>query len=302
MLIKQIDNYMIEYIKAHLGPSKVTLDVKTNKYEEVYDYPEETYEFFNHIENIIDMYNDCISNKKDIQHQTTFKPNILQHKRAAVAGPVGTGPVAARPMGTGLVASPLENAQPLDSFIYCVLLSLDNTLSLLPDKNVFINKFKSDLIEKINNYATFLKKLSIEKADIVNAIKSRVHEDRGALYKYMSIILNKTIIIQREQSVYVYESNKRKNLDGLWIYETQLSYEELSYLAYKEKYYNSRKIYYLANNISSAEKLNTLLVKELKDIADDLGLETTIIENGKKKNLLKDNLKEIIKKNLFPSI
>jgi hypothetical protein len=285
---------MIEYIKAHLGPSKVTLDVKTNKYEEVYDYPEETYEFFNHIENIIDMYNDCISNKKDIQHQTTFKPNILQHKRdqavAAVARPVA------------VVASPLENAPPLDSFIYCVLLSLDNTLSLLPDKNVFINKFKSDLIEKINNYATFLKKLSIEKADIVNAIKSRVHEDRGALYKYMSVILNKTIIIQREQGVYVYESNKRKNLDGLWIYETQLNYEELSYLAYKEKYYNSRKIYYLANTISSAEKLNTLLVKELKDIADDLGLETTIIENGKKKNLLKDNLKEIIKKNLFPSI
>lgn len=298
MLIKQIgklSNYMIEYIKGHLGPSKVTLDVKTNKYEEVYDYPEETYEFFNHIENIIDMYNDCISNKKDIQHQTTFKPNILQHKRdQAVAGPVAR-PVAA-------VASPLENAPPLDSFIYCVLLSLDNTLSLLPDKNVFINKFKSDLIEKINNYATFLKKLSIEKADIVNAIKSRVHEDRGALYKYMSVILNKTIIIQREQGVYVYESNKRKNLDGLWIYETQLNYEELSYVAYKEKYYNSRKIYYLANTISSAEKLNTLLVKKLKDIADDLGLETTIIENGKKKNLLKDNLKEIIKKNLFPSI
>jgi len=284
---------MIEYIKAHLGPSKVTLDVKTNKYEEVYEYPEETYEFFNHIENIIDMYNDCISNKKDIQHQTTFKPNILQHKRAverAVERVVVPVPAAAAP------------GPPLDSFIYCVLLSLDNTLSLLPDKNVFINQFKSDLIEKINNYATFLKKLSIEKADIVNAIKSRVHEDRGALYKYMSVILNKTIIIQRDQGVYVYESNKRKPLDGLWIYETQLNYEELSYLAYKEKYYNSRKIYYLANTISSAEKLNTLLVKELKDIADDLGLETTIIENGKKKNLLKDNLKEIIKKNLFPSI
>ena len=284
---------MIEYIKSHLGPSKVTLDIKTNKYEELYEYPEEKYEFFDHIENIIDMYNEFMSNKKEKPYQTTFKTNsdktILQR---------ATGKFEMKMP----VAPPVAPAESLDPFIYCVLLSLDNTLSLLPDKSVFINKFKADLIEKINNYQTFLKKLSIEKAEIINAIKSRVFEDRYALYKYMSIILNKTIIIQRDQNVYIYESNKRKNLDGLWIYENELNYEELSYIAYKEKYYNSRKIYYLANTISSAEKLNTLLVKELKDIAEELGLETTIIENGKKKNLLKDNLKEIIKKNLFPSI
>jgi len=283
---------MIEYIKGRLGPSKVTLDIKTNKYEEIYEYPEETYEFFDHIENIIDMYNEFMSNKKEKPYQTTFKtadksaPNYNKYVPAAVPAVPAASAVEVQ----------------LDPFIYCVLLSLDNTLSLLPDKNVFINKFKSDLIEKINNYETLLKKLSIEKVDIINAIKSKILEDRCALYKYMSVILNKTIIIQRDHSVYVYESNKRKNLDGLWIYENELNYEELSYIAYKEKYYNNRKIYYLANTISSAEKLNTLLVKELKDIAEDLGLETTIIENGKKKNLLKDNLKEIIKKNLFPSI
>jgi hypothetical protein len=43
------------------------------------------------------------------------------------------------------------------------------------------------------------------------------------------------------------------------------------------------------------EKLNSFLLKDLKDIADKLKIQTFKIEDNKKKNLLKNELKDLIK-------
>jgi hypothetical protein len=283
----------MEYIEKYLGPSKVTLDIKTNHFEEVYDYPDEKYEIFNNIESIIDMFKE-LSNNQSRQLQQPLPPRQSQQQpsRQSQQQPSRQSPPPP-PRQSGQSSMEILD----DKFIYCVLLSLDDTLSLVMDKNMFINKFKTDLIEKINNYEKQLKKLSITKSDITEAFKDK--NDRDALYKYVSIVINKSIAIHKSDTITLFENNKSGS-DCLFINENELSYENITLNEGKTRYNLNRKLYYI--NTITLEKLNDYIVKDLKTIAGELGLETTKIEDNKKKNLLKAELKEIIKIKLFPLI
>jgi hypothetical protein len=294
----------MEFIEKYLGPSKVTLDINTNHFEEVYDYPDEKYEIFNNIESIIDMFKELSTNK-----QHTGQAGQVRQSQ----------PQSSRQSGQSQLASPHPQPHPQqpppppppprqqkqnvdhqvvdDKFIYCVLLSLDDTLSLVSDKNMFINKFKTDLIEKINNYEKQLKKLSIIKSDIIEAFKDK--NDRDALYKYVSVVINKSIAIHKSDTITLFE-NTKSGTDCLYINENTLSYENITLNEAKNRYNLNRKLHY--TNTITSEKLNDYIVKDLKTIAEELGLETTKIEDNKKKNLLKAELKEIIKTKLFPLI
>jgi len=66
--------------------------------------------------------------------------------------------------------------------------------------------------------------------------------------------------------------------------------------AYSEMYESKTRAY---KSSMTEEKLNTLLVKELKDLAESIGCETSKVEEGKKKNLLKSELRDKIKAKLF---
>ena len=298
----------MEFIEKHLGPSKVTLDIKTNHFEEVYDYPDEKYEIFNNIESIIDMYKElCNGNGKSHQQPPRQSGQSGQTSQPRQQPPP---PPPRQPMQPMQQQPPPPQRQQRenvstdhqvqvldDKFIYCVLLSLDDTLSLVTDKNMFITKFKTDLIDKINNYEKQLKKLSITKSDILEAFKDK--NDRDNLYKYVSIVIGKSIAIQKSDTVTLFEFSKNKE-DCLFVNENTLSYENVSLNEAINRYNSSRKLYY--TNTITSEKLNDYLVKDLKTIAEELGLETTKIEDDKKKNLLKAELKEIIKTKLFPLI
>jgi len=230
----------MDFISNNIQNNRVTLDIKTNKYEEKYNYEQVNYNKFDEIENILDLYKTI--NKKQIS----------------------------------------------DKFIYEVLLYLDNTLSLIGDKEVFITKFKSDLKDKLPNYMNKLSKLGFKESIIFEAINS--HENREPLYHYLTLLFEKSIAIQDANDIKIYG-----NYDDVMLYEN--SFKDMTLSDCKIMKYDLRRSHYILNN--TEEKLNNLLVKDLKAIAEDLGLETTKLENGKKKNLLKAELKDVIKAKLY---
>jgi hypothetical protein len=227
----------MEFIIDNIQNNRVTLDIKSNKFEESYEYTPISYDKFNEIENLIDLYKSV--NKKQV----------------------------------------------FDKFIYSILLYLDNTLSLIGDKELFINKFKIDLKNKLPNYMNKLSKLGISEGDINNAINNQCN--REPLYHYLSHLFEKSIAIQEVENINIYGSH-----DTVLLYEDNI--KELDMNNCLNIKYELRKNHHLKN-----EKLNDLLVKDLKVIAEDLGLETTKLENGKKKNLLKAELKDVIKVKLY---
>ncbi len=230
----------MDYIKDNIQNNRVTLEIKTNKYEEKFDYTQVNYSKFDEIENLMDLYKSI--NKKQIS----------------------------------------------DKFIYEVLLYLDNTLSLINEKEVFINKFKSDLRDKMPNYMNKLSKLGFKESDVNEAINN--NDNREALYHYLSFLFEKSIAIQESDNIKIYGSN-----DIVMFYDN--SFKDMTFSECKNLKYDLRKSHHINQN--TEEKLNDLLVKDLKVIAEDLGLETTKVENGKKKNLLKAELKDVIKAKLY---
>jgi hypothetical protein len=273
----------MEYLLSNLGTNKVTLDIRTNKFEESYEYLNETYENFDKIENILNMYKDMVKAPPPAPPRSPPTPPI--HDLVADEPEPPPTPSGAR----GQTIS--------DRFIYCVLLSLDESISLIPDKNVFINKLKSELRSKMGDFDKKFKKYGLVKKDIIQGFESENSKDRGSLYHYVALVMNKSIVVEDADDMKLYEVVTTENSDSLIINVENLTCEEVNKVDCKAKLYAYKINYYKLNN--TLDKLESFLVKDLKTIAEDIGLEIIKIENGKKKFFIKAELKDVIKSKLY---
>lgn len=180
-----------------------------------------------------------------------------------------------------------------DPIIYSILIHLDPTMELVTDKLIFINKFKSELKDKINNYVDRLKKFGATKEATLAAIDDTT-DNRDALMFYLGILLDKNIAIKTDNDICIFEVGK---LTCLLIDPTNQSNKELDLLQCRDLKYDARKSYHINEN--TLGKLNDMLVKDLKALAEELGICTTKVEDGKRKNLLKAELKDVIKVKLY---
>lgn len=239
----------MDYILSNLGSNKVTLDIKTNYFEESYEYDNNLYSKFDDIENIID----CVKKPS---------PSLNQKIEDYIS----------------------------DKFIYCVLLSLDETLTLVPNKNTFIDTFKSEMKIKINDFKVKLKKLKLTPEDVLKAIDNPDDSTKSHVIYYVSLIIQKVIAIENENKIDIYNENLSTTLmiNEQTLSMVVMSTEDAQKMAYKKniKYHKIQK---------TLENLNKLLVKDLKLLAEDLGIVTTKTENNKKRNLLKEELKDHIR-------
>lgn len=252
----------MEIMLPRLGPNKVVLDIKSNNFEEIYEYPTEKFEKFEKIECIQSMYR----NISDV-----IKP-------------------PPPPPPKKVVISETIN----DKFIYCVLMNVDHTITLVPDKNDFITSFKESLLNKIENYVHKFKKYGFSKNEVITAINGT--DARQPLYYYTGILLNKSVALKSEDAFNLFEIYGSEINNCIIVNEKELTCEDVTLKTCKEKISEFYKTMHLQRN--TLEKLNALLVKDLKELAEQLGLETTKVSDGKKKNLLKADLKDIIKARL----
>ena len=257
-----------DFLLENIGSNKVTLDIRTNRYEESYSYDPDSYEKeFNGIDNVLDMFSAARGRSRP-------KSPVVSQPPSAPSDPKPS----------------LETLSPSSGFLYAVLLSLDPTLSLVDDRQLFIDKFRSELKDKARNFEAKLKRYGYSVAQAVAA----VDEPADALYRYISLLLEKSLLL--ENSMNMYESFGSKQC--LVINPISCSSRTVSLTeAYSEIYESKTHAY---KSSMTEEKLNTLLVKELKDLAEAIGCETwKLDEGGKKKNLLKSELRDKIKAKLF---
>lgn len=180
-----------------------------------------------------------------------------------------------------------------DPIIYSILIHLDPTMELVSDKHIFITKFKSELKDKIHNYLEKLKKFGATKELTLAAIDDS-GDNRDPLMYYLSILLDKNIAIKTDHDIHVYEIGK---LTCLLIDPSNQTNKEIDLLACRNLKYDARKSFHIHEN--TLGKLNDMLVKDLKELAEELGVCTTKVEDGKRKNLLKAELKDVIKVKLY---
>lgn len=179
-----------------------------------------------------------------------------------------------------------------DPIVYSVLMHLDPTLELVSEKHMFISKFKSELRDKINNYTEKLKKFGATKETTLAAIDDS--EKRDSLMYYLGILLDTNIAIKTDDDIIIYEIGK---LTCLLIHPGTHTVNAIDLIQCRELKYDARKSYHQKEN--TLGKLNDLLVKDLKSLAEELGICTTKTEDGKRKNLLKAELKHVIKVKLY---
>ena len=254
----------MEFILQNLSSNRVTLDVNSNRFEESYEYDSERSADveFARIEDLFDKYKKLIS-----------APNSRAPKSE-----------------TPVLDSKIE--KPSDRFLYCVLLGLDPTISLVPDKSDFVEKFKTEMKNKLENLWHKLKKFAETKKSVVDAVDGI--GDFGVLARYVSILAERSILVLSDVDANLYCNS----FDACKIIDThKLSCEETSISDAKRLFYE-KNLSRLKESMT-LEKLNLLLVKSLKDTAESIGCETSKIEDGKKRNLLKAELREVIKLKLY---
>lgn len=155
----------------------------------------------------------------------------------------------------------------IDTLILCILEMLDPTVSLLSNKIEKIENFKRIILLKyekcdINTISTFLKKTVVVKVD-------NIYEITGSYDEFI-------LIEKKNDKLYIHIDACNMTLDDIHKHNTSIM---------MKKYINDGII----------DKLDKMIVKELKDLAEKLNVNTFKIENNKKKQLLKNEIKDVLK-------
>jgi hypothetical protein len=269
----------MDYILQNIGTNKINIPIISNSYEEINNYIEEE-NLFNNIENIIEIYQSGVGKvKKNYSNKNNF--NIMKSDLNIVVN--------------NDLSSNLSKAYNIDnkiinfnSLVLCVLEIIDPSVTLLNtlSKLEKIKNFKNMMLLNLD-----MLKLKISKDDMRKAI---VNEDIIVCI-YFAFLLKKNIVLITTDDIEIYGNNDEciaieYNIDEK-IYKISHIIGSLDF--FKQLMIEKRIKIMIENDI--IEKLNSFLLKDLKDIADKLKIQTFKIEDNKKKNLLKNELKDLIK-------
>ena len=255
----------MDSILSNIGPNKVKVPIMTNEYEETNPYMEE-HSRFDQIEDIIDIFKDSKPRRFD-QIDVKYSP-----PRQSI------------------------DVTRFNSLIYSVLESIDVTMSLLSDdeKMSKVNQFKKQLNSKID--------LGVKRVfgyDRVSYQQFLKNEDLKIL-NWLSHFLKKTIVLKlinpditfnfygTEDNCIVIEEDNHGTFVLLNNNDTVENWKVKKFQILASKY--------------SVEKLNSMLIKDLKNIAQELEIPLFKVENDKKKSYLKNDLRDMIISKLFVTL
>jgi hypothetical protein len=250
----------MDFIKQNLGPNKVSVSIIPNYLEEDSLMVEMTNTHKNVYKKLDDMLEVCRS----------FKNTVTD---------------------------------PLATFIYFTFIEPSSLTYKIDDKNDQVVKFKTTLIKNLTNETyRFYKKLELNKLapnidDVISSIQDEKKsvEDRKLFLTYISRLIGKSLIVdigEKEDKV-VYATLpmtkgvliQLKNEDIHNDYRFSIIDNNVDVVSYK-------KHRYLKDNL--VETIDTLLLDKLRTIAEDLEIKTYKLVDGKKKYLLKNELKEVL--------
>jgi len=275
----------MEYILRQISLNKVNIPIITNSYEEINTFVEEE-NLFNNIENIIDIYQSMKPNKQYYNGSTSNNNTSNNNTSNNNTSNNNTNNVKYN-KSVVPIDKPIEG---FNSLILCILEIIDQSVSLLNNitKMEKIKNFKNMMVLNLD-----MIKLHISRDDMKKAIEN---ED-NIICVYFAFLLKKNIAVFKDNDIEIYGNfddcisiNYEQHLK---LYKICDTYTTGPIQFFKELMINKRIEKMLENDI--IEKLNTFLLKDLKDIADKIKIPIYKLEGNKKKNLLKNELKDIIK-------
>lgn len=269
----------MNYIINNIGSNKVNIAVVSNNFEETNSYVEEE-NLFNSIENIIDIYKNLDKNVTILKQPFINCQNIKNNQNQYIQKSFIQEKEIKNKIDFKM------NILDFDSILLCILESIDPLVSLLSydGKIKKINNFKNILILGLD-----IIKIKISRDNMKKYIETG--DNQACIY--ISQIIKSTIIIKINTDFEIYG-----NLDNCICLNKNINNEfnidsTGTLIYYKTLIINDRISKYHKDNI--LEKLNLLLLKDLKEIADKIDISTFKMEENKKKNYLKNELKDIIK-------
>jgi hypothetical protein len=277
----------MEYISQNIGANKVIISVASNEFEETQPYVEED-NLFGEIENIIDEFRDAKPTQR--KQDTVTKGHIppkTKHPTVVASRDNRPSSVTTKPQHVCRVEVELKG---FDSLISCILEHIDQTFTLL------------SLESKKNHVDQFLKKMlsHIEISNVKhtgfnkNTIKGWIDAQDIELCNFMSVFTKKTIAI-KDDTWHTFgalpECIVINCVNDVYSLVDTTTYDDL------QKKIVIERIKRLEED-GTLQKLNSLLVKDLKNIAEELYIDTFKVEDGKKKSYLKPELKDLINRKI----
>jgi hypothetical protein len=261
----------MDFIFKNLGPNKVTQQIFSNEFEET-NFCVEEVNLFNEIENPIDILRNL--------HQSKREKGIKQQVDGgvAVAGNQNTSLPTEKVVATAIPS--LCDQKNLSGVIRCILSYLDPTTALLTH-DTHIEDFKKKLVFS----AEMIKKSIVRGLNV----KELVANNDITATKYVSFVLKKSIAIK---------------MDGEWLFFGYPEHTECLVMEYvgivdggcfsieQGSPYSVMEVKMrIIKERGTQQKLNTLLVKDLKELA--LFLDIPVVDSTKKPILKKDLIEAI---------
>lgn len=261
----------MEFIKKNLGANKVTVFISSNDYEEIYPYVEED-NMFNDIENMFDMFRKLKTKTNNHVNLSTKQTNTYHKDKNGnqqLQNTIFTG---------------------LDGIVHCILQTIEPTYVLLPYQTQYmkIEQFKKKLIMTLDMVKD--NDIVVKKTEAKLFIEENKYE---FIMHYICHVINKSIAIVGDVNQTVFGTHNsclviEPDSSGSFIVvdDNAISSDIRKFIL------NDKIKHYITEGIP--QKLNALLVKELKNIATDLNIPLTHVVDNKRKSLLKNELKDLI--------
>ena len=299
----------MEFIINNIGSNKVNIPIFTNEFEETNSVQDDP-SIFENIESLIDVYKHTCKHACNTQKLMESKSsksidniNTVQLKCTDVVQTVKKTKNAS-PYTIPIINIEKNNIKyitGIDGLLSCIIDFIEPTSSLLSyeSKMEKINKLKKQMLLDLND-PSHRKKTLYTNEDIIKYIETS--DEKMCIY--LCKLLSKNIAIRlvsdnSEYNLFKYDDT----FDCLIIDKTIRENDMVVYTYYKTDTFSNtindiitqRVIHYIKDGTSS--KLDSLLVKDLKELANNLEVPLFYKDDeNKKKPYLKNELKDEIKK------
>lgn len=177
------------------------------------------------------------------------------------------------------------------SFVACILESLDPMCGLLSHTS-FLEKIKT-FEDRLLIHIEQVPKNKKTAKDVQDALRSNIIDE--FLMNYTSFVIKRAVALRQNHDWFLVNAGDYQdcviiasNEDGICtLVSPSTPIREVKTQIVKDRVHN------LWNN-NVFQKLNDMLVKDLRDIAERLWLPTSKVVENKKKNYLKNELKDVI--------
>lgn len=255
----------LDTLLASLGPNKITIPIHRNDACELHVYKNENASLkatgFEDMEDLLQLYRSSSGVRGTKPQNSPMKPTGKAYNTAAS-----------------------------DPLLHSIATQVDPSISLFSGQELYkkLDQFRRMLSDNLDNYHDAYKKIGFKKhklslEDVKDSIMNPKRTSHQGLLLYAANLLKCNILVEETSETFEYANDRYLILRRTSFGEYECELHETGFSLVKKAETTAMEV--------DPKKLNGMLVKELRELAQKLHLSISKTgEDGKKKNLLKDEL------------